>query len=259
MEGGDETSRQQRRNQVCQGCRIRHARCDWDGENCRQCLSIGLECVRSAAFKFRQDPRQRQLANACGIKWRQIQAPLTFHDETLELRQYYYEEGSADQQLLQDPLESTTVSRPGLDGPEPAGGSVLQFSSPSDLTSPYAIGAPPAQTLSTPLTEPEAVLIRNYVEHMALWTDAHDPTRTFELELPRLALTEAMLRHAICAFSARHLYRGLDQGETEAIFHQDQCLQLLIPAMSDSQGINESTLMAVAILRQNEEMDGMSD
>ncbi|KXL48246.1 MAG: hypothetical protein FE78DRAFT_142388 [Acidomyces sp. 'richmondensis'] len=107
-----------------------------------------------------------------------------------------------------------------------------------------------------PFTESEAILIRNFAENMALWTDVTDPARSFELEVPRRALTEPVLRHAVCAFSARHYFRSRkEDGKSIALDYQNKCLELLIPAMSGRERINDNILTAVALLRQNEEMD----
>lgn len=112
--------------------------------------------------------------------------------------------------------------------------------------------------LTRPLSENEAMLLRNYTENMALWADDTDPGRTFELEASRRALAEPVLLYAICAFSSRHMNRQQPDQDHVALEYQSLCLQLLIPAISGPQPVDESVLAAVAILRQNEEMDGKS-
>jgi hypothetical protein len=112
--------------------------------------------------------------------------------------------------------------------------------------------------LTRPLSEMEAMLLRNYTENMALWADDTDPGRTFELEASRRALAEPVLLYAICAFSSRHMNRQQSEQDHVALEYQGLCLQLLIPAISGPQQADESVLAAVAILRQNEEMDGKS-
>jgi hypothetical protein len=74
----------------------------------------------------------------------------------------------------------------------------------------------------------------------------------------RLALTDPVIRYAICAFSARHFYRCQrgEDGDAEALDYQNLCLGLIIPFMSGGHTITASVLTAVALLRQNEEMDG---
>jgi hypothetical protein len=111
-----------------------------------------------------------------------------------------------------------------------------------------------------PLSANEARLLRNFTDRMALWTDVADPYHNFQTTVSRLALTDPIIRSAICAFSARHLYRcqESEDDDAEALYHQNQCLNLLIPSMSGSHRITASVLVAVALLRQNEEMDGKS-
>lgn len=249
--------------QVCQGCRVRHKKCDWERETCQQCESIGLECVRQPAFRFRYDPMQKASAAASSDfrwTWTLPKAPLTFHDETAKVQEMYAV--AATRENPQHPFSESQVAP----SPIPAVHSILDctlvacFSSPSEQISPDPASetSPAIYKATHPFTPAEAVLIRNYVSNMALWSDATDPCRSFEHEVPRRALTEPLLRHAICAFSARHFYRG-EEGHArraEALDHQTKCLELLILAMSGGQCIDESVLTAVAVLRQNEEMEG---
>lgn len=116
----------------------------------------------------------------------------------------------------------------------------------------------PGLQSAPPLSETEAMLLRNFSDNMALWADGTDPGRSFELEATSRALTNPVLLYAICAFSSRHVNRSRIDQDTTALEYQSMCLQLLIPAISAPQPVNESTLAAVAILRQNEEMDGGS-
>ncbi|CEJ53706.1 hypothetical protein PMG11_00054 [Penicillium brasilianum] len=91
---------------------------------------------------------------------------------------------------------------------------------------------------------------------MAHWADITDPYRHFESEVPARALKEPVLRCAIFAFSSRHLNRQKDSDTAEALQYHNECVQLLIPALSETEQITEDVLAAVAILRQHEEMDG---
>lgn len=117
--------------------------------------------------------------------------------------------------------------------------------------------SPPSNSASVPsLSEAEAVLLRHYMENMASWADGPDLHRSFEVEASRIALTDPILRYAICAFASRHIHRHYDDRDAVALEYQDACLRLLIPAISDQQPISEGILAAVAILRQNEELDG---
>ncbi|KAF2160099.1 hypothetical protein M409DRAFT_70637 [Zasmidium cellare ATCC 36951] len=97
--------------------------------------------------------------------------------------------------------------------------------------------------------------MRNFIENVALWADGPDPNRSFELEASRIAMREPVLKHAICAFSSRHLNRHDVNNVAEALEHQSRCLELLIPAVSGQRPVSDGVLAAVAILRQNEEMD----
>ncbi|KAK2601818.1 hypothetical protein QQS21_004601 [Conoideocrella luteorostrata] len=107
-----------------------------------------------------------------------------------------------------------------------------------------------------PFTAREAVLLRNYVENMALWADITDVQRHFELEVPRRSLYNPILRYAIFAFSSRHLNRNTQDATTEALKYYDKCLGLLIEAVDEKNGpVDEETLTAIAVLRQYEEMD----
>jgi hypothetical protein len=92
---------------------------------------------------------------------------------------------------------------------------------------------------------------------MALWADGTDTGRSFELEASRRAITNPMLLYAICAFSSRHINRHRLDQDPVALEYQSMCLQLLIPAISGPDPVDDSARAAVAILRQNEEMDGM--
>lgn len=61
----------------------------------------------------------------------------------------------------------------------------------------------------------------------------------------------------MCAFSSRHLNRQAKDDVEEALQYHNECVRLLIPALSEpKQHITEDLLAAVAILRQHEEMDG---
>ncbi|KAF5687778.1 hypothetical protein FDENT_5067 [Fusarium denticulatum] len=115
--------------------------------------------------------------------------------------------------------------------------------------SPYS--RPPMQ-----FTTREAELVKNFTENMALWADATDINRHFELEVPRRSLYFPVLRYAVFAFSSRHLNRDKADTSTEALEYYNSCLSVLIEAVDKASGhIDEETLAAIAILRQYEEMD----
>ncbi|KAM0547304.1 hypothetical protein ACHAPJ_010439 [Fusarium lateritium] len=109
---------------------------------------------------------------------------------------------------------------------------------------------------AVPFTTREAVLVKNFTENMALWADATDLKRHFELEVPRRSMYFPVLRYAVFAFSSRHVNRNKLDTTTESLEYYDHCLSLLIDAVAESNGrIDEETLAAIAILRQYEEMD----
>lgn len=109
-------------------------------------------------------------------------------------------------------------------------------------------------------TTREAELIKNFTENMALWADATDVHRHFELEVPRRSLYFPVLRYAVFAFSSRHLNRDKADTSTEALEYYNSCLSVLIEAVDKASGhIDEETLAAIAILRQYEEMDSECD
>lgn len=131
--------------------------------------------------------------------------------------------------------------------------------------SPVSLGAyetieyksPAAETQIMPFTEREADLMRNFTENMALWADITDIERHFEIEVPRRALFNQVLRFAIFAFSSRHLNRDAGGDWTEALEYHNRCLKILIPLFSGpDENLTEDVLATVAILRQYEEMDG---
>jgi hypothetical protein len=184
--------------------------------------------------------------------------PLRFYDETQDVRAFYQDTEA----LQQSDLESPSHRSPDQNEPEgvasAAGNSVDSSGYVASVD--QAATTPPEQSCHEipPFSPTEALLVRNFTHRMAQWTDIADPFRTFEIAVSRMALTDPIIRSAICAFSARHFYRcqeGQD-GDAEALHHQNQCLNLLIPSMSGSQQITTSVLTAVALLRQNEEMDG---
>lgn len=90
-------------------------------------------------------------------------------------------------------------------------------------------------------------------------TDIH---RHFELEVPRRALFNLIIRYAVCAFSSRHMNRAQgDEGwaESESLHYHNKCLEMLIPILSNlDHELTEDVLAAVAILRLDEEMESKS-
>lgn len=91
---------------------------------------------------------------------------------------------------------------------------------------------------------------------MAKWFDITDKNRHFELEVPRRALTNDMMRYAVFALSSRLLNDRPNGDWAEALEYHNKCLKLLIPLLSaaDDQ-VNDEILSTVAICRLYEEME----
>lgn len=272
--------------QVCQHCKIRHRKCDFQEDGCQQCKDAGITCVRQSSLKFRYHPMQKALSRASARLWRPCpipQGPAQFYDEGPELRASYHTEEELPPpqpgRQLSSPISpahssqsisTNHVSRSNLNDSHnvsgfPEGSVSLDYSmdDTSPLSEPFMAQPSPlyehASDDCPPLSPTEALLIRNFTDGMAQWTDIADPFRTFETVVSKLALTDLIIRNAVCAFSARHYYRDqVEDGNAIALDYQTRCLQLLIPAMSGGQKITKSILTAVALLRQNEEMDGQS-
>ncbi|KAJ5319777.1 hypothetical protein N7508_000060 [Penicillium antarcticum] len=146
---------------------------------------------------------------------------LRFHDETTEIASLYSGVQQSTQRFAANALT-----------PVPARVAESHSPSISSFSSPRSIQSRSSNTLHL-LTEREAVLMRNFVENMALWADITDPQRHFETEVSARALKEPFLRHAVFAFSSHHLDRQDGSDVAEALQHHSCCVQLLIPALSE--------------------------
>ena len=285
-----------RTTNVCEGCRIRKIKCDSSERGCHHCRDIGIECVRSLLIRFKHGANQKSMRFAPEQIWALPTTTLRYFDETPELVDFYHgnvtRSQAAEEHILPREVHDSTIDsspsslpRPtprlrsqdvGLCTPRSAPGShtipipprafcdTPSVTRSRDNHSPWTCQSLDSNDVITPhpevvqpLTEAEALLLRNFIDNMALWADGPDPERSFELRAARMALTDPILKHAICAFSARHVHRHAPNRDAEALEHQDMCLRLLIPAMSGQQSTNEAVMAAVAILRQNEELDGV--
>lgn len=65
------------------------------------------------------------------------------------------------------------------------------------------------------LSAVELALFDNFVKHVSLWIDLHDPNRCFSLLVPHLAMRDAGLMTAILALSSRQLSISPDASEQE--------------------------------------------
>ncbi|GIK05574.1 hypothetical protein Aspvir_009687 [Aspergillus viridinutans] len=211
--------------------------------------------------------------------WPSLTGPIRFHDETCEIESLYVESNSSPpSQESHDTPGSEAHRRSYQIFPEEDPSGTQQSSTPANRPaygSPVTHHGPPDAECSTELrrnsaslsdlarsqtqtslSAREAVLFRNFVDNMAMWTDITDPQRHFEMVAPARALHEPVLRAAILAFSSRHINRQRLDGDTESLKYHNRCLELLIPTLSCNENeITEELLAAIAILRQNEEMD----
>ncbi|KAH7157787.1 hypothetical protein B0J13DRAFT_542737 [Dactylonectria estremocensis] len=112
-------------------------------------------------------------------------------------------------------------------------------------------------TPTWPLKDPiEAMLFQTFVDKLAPLFDLCDSDRHFATVVPHRAVTCPPLMNAILAASARHLSRiSTFDGLIGDQYHQN-CLSVLIPALSSSITIkDENLLTAIVILRYMEELD----
>ncbi|UPL02515.1 hypothetical protein LCI18_013449 [Fusarium solani-melongenae] len=293
MEPGDRAPRRTSRVAVgCTACRARHVRCDKNMPACTSCVKAGIQCIRALQVRFRSGlDSTDEFAFSDNQVWVQPESnctrefllgdELTFQveycDETAQLSQIYETEDrepvqppaadsaqcSFDLPIMDAPVERSPVfhTPPNMMvSPDTNGSDIsesryrtrhLRDSSSLDL-SPRSPSSRPAM----PFTPREAILIRNFTENMALWADATDLRRHFEIEVPRRSMYFPVLRYAVFAFSSRHLNRNMSDTTTEALEYYDRCLSLLIEAVAEQNGpVDAETLAAIAILRQYEEMD----
>jgi hypothetical protein len=91
-------------------------------------------------------------------------------------------------------------------------------------------------TLAVTLTPETAFLLQTYLRTVATWMDLLDFDLTYQLSIPRVALSSPLLFHSICAFTARHLSlsnsRQQSSWDPVARFHYGESLRLLIAALN---------------------------
>ena len=86
-----------------------------------------------------------------------------------------------------------------------------------------------------------------------------DAGRHYNITVPNLARSSPILMKAICAFAARHLSNVSDFDPSVAEKFHEQCIRLLIPALSDPDvAADDAVLAALVILRVYEQMTGTS-
>lgn len=264
--------------QACQRCRELHIKCgrrSGASRACASCKSLGVKCKLKSSLQFKN--KFGSVSSEARSALRKVRR-LRYHDETPDIIRFYEGNGDEEPRNLNSndqPVASSVSRSSSSDGengetatisapnPTVSAQTPTQWSdwvpqeyhsSPTYQTTPISLPlvqtpVSTAVTLQT-ITDSEAELMRNYIENIATWADATDYNRSFEIEVPRRAIQEPVLLHAVCTFSALHLDR-----HKEAQEHQDKCIQLLIPALSSLKGIDDTVLASVAILRQIEEMN----
>ncbi|KAJ5994560.1 hypothetical protein N7451_010284 [Penicillium sp. IBT 35674x] len=264
--------------------RSRLATGDIHSQVCQHCRSAGVQCDRTL-IRFRSGltlPKNQDDAFPDYQAWPRLhgkgqrspqlhRVAFRFHNETPEIVNLYLSSREDDHDhWIQNTEKSPSSEERDLCTPELSPRTQQQHiinispqrpPDPIDV-SPSSVSFYSTSTARTsskpfqPFTEREAILVRNFVENMALWADITDPHRHFEVNVPIRAFNEPVLRYAIFAFSSRHLNRQTNDA-AEALQYHNLCVQILIPALSDPEKqITEDILAAVAILRQHEEMDG---
>ncbi|KAI1048862.1 hypothetical protein LB506_004577 [Fusarium annulatum] len=285
-----ETEKPSQRNnsRVAIGCTA--CRGDKELPSCSACLKAGIDCERALQIRFRPG-----LGSSTGYAFSSDQtwgvqkhlatkltAQVEYVDETDRVSQDYESQEQDDMCLAQDLSIDPDLAEPDQPSSEAAHVSppsqIVHTISPMPDISHHDFANSPASSQLTrhlrysselvrspdsPYSRPpmqfttrEAELIKNFTENMALWADATDVHRHFELEVPRRSLYFPVLRYAVFAFSSRHLNRDKADTSTEALEYYNSCLSVLIEAVDKASGhIDEETLAAIAILRQYEEMD----
>ncbi|KAJ5444797.1 uncharacterized protein N7458_008669 [Penicillium daleae] len=244
---------------------------DINSKVCQPCQDAGSECDRTT-IRFRNGLTQSDGIDRTFLdqdNWPQVRGKIRFHDETPEIASLYvstldYGTVLPCQDISSEGHTRIFHSNNNLHNEQFHIGSTStqqQLSKGFSQSSQSLFSSPPSRPPALPqalhnFTQREAILLRNFVENMALWADITDPYRHFESEVPARALKEPVLRCAIFAFSSRHLNRQNDSEAAEALRYHNECVQLLIPVLSEPEHITEEFLATVAILRQHEEMDG---
>ncbi|PSN72990.1 hypothetical protein BS50DRAFT_175974 [Corynespora cassiicola Philippines] len=89
---------------------------------------------------------------------------------------------------------------------------------------------------SVTLTSETAFLLQTYLRTVATWMDLMDHTCTYQLSIPRFALSSPLLFHGICAFTAKHLALANNctnrYWDPVAQAHYGSALRLLIHALN---------------------------
>ncbi|KJR89525.1 ARCA-like protein [Sporothrix schenckii 1099-18] len=102
----------------------------------------------------------------------------------------------------------------------------------------------------------QAILLRHFVQNLAIWLDLCEPAQQFGTIVPKRAATCTVLLNAILALSSKHLAHigNFDRYASDR-YHQE-CLNVLIPMLShEDTAADENLFAATIILRVWEEME----
>ncbi|CAK7201388.1 hypothetical protein SEUCBS139899_004092 [Sporothrix eucalyptigena] len=102
----------------------------------------------------------------------------------------------------------------------------------------------------------QALLLRHFVQNLAIWLDLCEPSHQFGTIVPQRAATCTVLLNAILALSSKHLaHLGNFDRYASDHYHQE-CLNVLIPMLShEDTAADENLFAATIILRVWEEME----
>ncbi|CAH0018737.1 unnamed protein product [Clonostachys rhizophaga] len=135
--------------------------------------------------------------------------------------------------------------------------SAIDFTHSSASTSPVSLGIPPPSSLPLTFTEREAYLMGVYIHQVSLSPDSCDEERHFATTVPKLALEEPIVLYGIFALASRFdEIQTKTQSDVESTQYHNQCLELLIDALSkppETYGV--PLLTAVVLSRLYEEFD----
>ncbi|KAF2198195.1 hypothetical protein GQ43DRAFT_443574 [Delitschia confertaspora ATCC 74209] len=273
----------------CTRCRNRHYRCDGIQPRCTRCEQANADCVYETGRRFRRSSIQNSFS--AQQRWVELPPQIQFLDESQDIRASYDSSFSPSSHTLspQDfsssgsglqtsltsligPTEGLTVisllnsdSPPDHYAQAPAAptyygppGPPLEYHSsipPSVQSTPHSHQHAP-QALWPLESEQEAMLLRHYVDNVALFFDMVDDKHHFGNDVVQLARKNSTLLNSILALSARHLSRTTNFDPFLADRYYEKCFRTLIPALNENVAINDEALLAATIiLRLLEEMN----
>ncbi|KAF2179015.1 hypothetical protein K469DRAFT_320908 [Zopfia rhizophila CBS 207.26] len=277
----------------CNRCRTRHYRCDGKQPKCGRCEQANKDCVYETGRRFRRSSIQESFSDS--QPWVSLPPRIQFLDESQEIRAHYDSDFSpfgntppgagfpTPNHISSTFSEVNQVETPPQSIISPTEGltvlSLLNSESPTEsphhLSSApptsYGPAIPPTPNQSDGLNsvyqpfvsvlwplqnEQEAMLLRHYIDDVALFFDMVDDVCHFRNHVVQRAKKNSTLMNAILALSARHLSRITTFDPYIADSYYQKCFQTLVPALNDKAAIHDEALLAATIiLRLLEEMN----